>query len=163
MRILGVDPGLSGAHALLAGTFVEMIEPLPVIGGELDITCIRDRWCSLRPDVIVIERSQAFPGQGASSAFNYGATWGSLRTLARVLGFRHELVGPAVWHRALLIGAPKTKDRKDKKDAVIRYVYQAFPRVNLVLPRCRKPHDGMADALCLAEYGRRVFGQAVAS
>ncbi len=31
-----------------------------------------------------------------------------------------------------------------------------FWNLDLIIPRCRKPHDGLADALCLLEYARRV-------
>ena len=56
------------------------------------------------------------------------------------------------WKKTVLAGTAKDKD------AAIEYCRRAFPQVSLLPgPRCRKPHDGMADALCLLEYGRRVL------
>lgn len=159
--VLGIDPGLKGAWAVLSD-YAPQAEPLPFVGGVLDVRTLASQWKTLAPDVVVIERAQAYPKQGVSGAFNYGETYGLLKGIVRMLGFRLELVGPAKWHKALLIG--NITDQKEKKDAVIRYVYEAFPSVELVRPGCRKPHDGMADALCLAEYGRRTFlaGEAAA-
>jgi hypothetical protein len=39
----------------------------------------------------------------------------------------------------------------------IAYCRRAFPDVPLVMPRCRNPHDGIADSLCILQYGLRTF------
>ena len=57
-------------------------------------------------------------------------------------------VTPQAWKKAILAGTKKDKD------AAIEYVNMKYPDFELILPRCRKPHDGMADAICIAEYGR---------
>jgi hypothetical protein len=47
---------------------------------------------------------------------------------------------------------------EELKDAAIAYCRRAFPDVPLVMPRCRNPHDGIADSLCILQYGLRSFG-----
>jgi crossover junction endodeoxyribonuclease RuvC len=71
--------------------------------------------------------------------------------LAAGLSIPVELATPQRWKGVVLHGSAKDKD------AAISWCRRAFPDVALVPPGCRKPHDGMADALCLLEYGRRVL------
>ena len=42
------------------------------------------------------------------------------------------------------------------KAGAVQFCTARWPQTDLVLPRCRVPHDGIADALCLAEYGRHL-------
>jgi hypothetical protein len=47
----------------------------------------------------------------------------------------------------------KTVVSHDTKAASIAYVREHFPDLNLVPPRARNPHDGLADAVCIAVWG----------
>ena len=49
----------------------------------------------------------------------------------------------------------KTVTSHDTKAASIYYVREHFPDINLVPPRAKKPHDGLADAVCIAVWGSR--------
>ncbi len=71
------------------------------------------------------------------------------------LGCKYESVGPRVWQRVMLANLPR-KTREERKASAIRKAKQLFPGVNLRrTARCRKDHDGMADALLIAEFGKR--------
>lgn len=91
------------------------------------------------------------PGNGAIALFSLGQSYGAILGVGAALGLRVELVAPQTWKSSVLKGTKKDKD------AAIAYCRIAFPDVSLVLPRCRKPHDGMADAVYLAEYGFRAY------
>ncbi len=57
------------------------------------------------------------------------------------------------WPEALLI--TKTTISHDTKAASLAYVREHFPTLNLIPPRARNPHDGLADAVCIAVWGSR--------
>ncbi|WP_239651517.1 Holliday junction endonuclease [Neosynechococcus sphagnicola] len=155
--LIAIDPGLSGAISILhSGTLTA--HPRPLAGKELVLGAIAQLIRSANPSLAVLEKVHSMPGQGVSSTFKFGTGYGSILGILVVLGIRTELVPPQTWKRVVLQGT--TKD----KDAAISYCRRAFPNVALVLPRCRKPHDGIADALCLLEYGRRhLFAERSAS
>lgn len=57
-------------------------------------------------------------------------------------------VTPQKWKNAVL----RWKYAHDKEGA-IAFCEATWPGINLTPPRCRKKHDGIADALCIAYYG----------
>lgn len=163
MRLsLGIDPGLRGGIAALdpAGIVVGTW-PMPVTGGEVHAAGLADLLRSLRclddqQDIggVVLERVSAMPKQGVSSTFTFGTGWGMVRGVCAALGIPVVLVPPTVWKKRVLVGLPHDKD------GALRYCANRWPCTDLVLPGCRKPHDGMADALCLAAYGQMPGGAA---
>jgi crossover junction endodeoxyribonuclease RuvC len=90
MRVLGVDPGISGGLAVVeitdgaAPVLVECID-IPVVGTgakeRVDVAAIRHFVDRHKPVRALIERAQAMPKQGASSGFKYGRAEASLIAL----------------------------------------------------------------------------------
>ena len=148
MMILAVDPGKEGGIAWGYAQHVEAC-PMPLAGKEIDINEIAAIVNRVKPQWIVVEKVASRPGQGVASMFKFGMGYGALLGVAAGLGIPVELVTPQRWKGKVLHGTAKDKD------AAIAYCRRAFPSVQIVLPRCKKPNDGMADALCLLEYGRR--------
>jgi crossover junction endodeoxyribonuclease RuvC len=153
---VGIDPGLSGGVAALdsAGTVVGTW-PMPVAGGEVHPAGLADLFRSLRcldnhQDIgrVCLEKVSAMPKQGVSSTFRFGTGWGMVRGVCAALGIPVVLVPPLVWKKRVLLGLPH-----DKAGAV-QFCTSRWPTTDLILPGCRVPHDGIADSLCLAEYGR---------
>ena len=152
MRCLGVDPGLSGAYVML-GNGHPHVYTMPVSNGEVFYSAIYADWKRLAPELIVIETPVWMPTMGRSSAGNYGLHIGTLRGLALAMGAefgtRLMYVLPQVWKRLVLAGTPKDKA------AAIAWVSRAYPEVNLIVKK--KAHDGIADAVCIADYGLRMY------
>lgn len=148
--IIAIDPGMGGAIAILHRGKVGA-RPLPIAGKTLDLAELTTIIRQASPALAIMEKVHAMPGQGVTSMFTFGTGYGAIQGIVAALGIRLELVPPQTWKRVVLLGTDKSKD------AAIAYCRRAFPDVPLVLPRCRKPHDGIADALCLLEYGRRIF------
>ena len=157
MNICAVDPGLSGGLAILHGGEVTA-KPLPIAGKDLDLATLAE-WLKVSdPGLLVIEKVHSMPGQGVASMFKFGQGYGAILGIASALSIPVELVTPQAWKKVVLAGTAKDKD------AAIDYCRRAFPQVSLLPgPRCRKPHDGMADALCLLEYGRRTLTREAAA
>lgn len=176
MRVLGIDPGTSPALALLTSPDVgSVVRKIRQTEDGLDEAALVATIKELAPDRVVIERVQAFPGQGASSGFNFGASWGLIRGIVCALGIPYTLVVPVVWKRKLLdptqynMGpvltvARKTLSPEDKrahdlvrraaqKDAAIAYIREHYPAINLYIGKARTPDDNVAEAVCLAAYG----------
>lgn len=150
LNLIAIDPGQKGAIAILQNGAVRA-EPLPIAGKELDANALADTITAAAPTLAAVEKCQAMPKQGVTSMFKFGKGYGALLGILAALDIPTELVTPQTWKRSVLIGTAKDKD------AAIAYCRRVFPDVPLVPPRCRKPHDGIADALCLLVYSQRTF------
>lgn len=157
--ILGIDPGLSGAVATLceSGPALYDTPTIEVAKGkgkkrEYDVSAMRAILCNHNAAdcFVVLERSQAFPDQGAVSNFTTGHGYGLWRGLIVGLGFAYETVHPRTWKGAMLLDGDKGKSFLLAK--------QLFPQVAdcFKKPRGRVDSlDGRAEALLLAEWARR--------
>lgn len=150
MNVIAFDPGQKGGIAIYYQG-ITTAHPMPLAGKVLDLPAIADLVRSHSPSIAVIEKVGSMPGQGVASTFTFGCGYGQLQGLLAGMGIPFELVTPQAWKKLILAGTPKDKD------AAIAYCRRAFPDVPLVLPRCRTPHDGIADSLCLLQYGLRSF------
>ena len=96
----------------------------------------------------VVEHVSAMPGQGVTSCFSFGQNFGFILGLLSAYDIPYELVRPQKWKRLFSC----TSD----KNTSIAVAQRLFPGVDLRrTPRCLKPHDGVCEALLLAEYCRR--------
>lgn len=153
---VGIDPGLRGGIAALDPTGALVgLWPMPVAGGEVHAAGLADLLRSLRcldnhQDIggVCLEKVGAMPKQGVASTFRFGTGWGMVRGVCAALGLPVVLVMPTQWKRRVLVGLPHDKD------GAIRFCTSRWPQADLILPGCRVPHDGLADALCIAEYLR---------
>lgn len=153
---LGIDPGLKGGLALIDGEDI-IVLPMPTIGGEIDIAGLRTFLVDHAPKIkhAVIEHVWALPKQGAPSGFKFGKLCGIIEALVVAAGIPYTLVTPQKWMKVMHHGVASKEDTKNRGILVCQ---RLFPAVNLIPERCRTPHDGMSDALQMAEYGRRTLG-----
>lgn len=149
--VVAIDPGKEGGIALI-GKEVTKAWPMPMAGNVPNTNEISKILREYEPDLIIIESVHSMPGQGVASSFTFGRGFGRLETIPEVLGIPTELITPQRWKNSVLAGTAKDKA------AAVEFCQRRHPSVDLILPRCRKPHDGMADALCMAEAGLRLFG-----
>lgn len=148
--ILGIDPGLSGAAALVnqAGELVDVFD-LP-IAGEGKLTRIDGANLSrllraTRPTAAIIEAVAARPGQGVSSMFRFGMATGVVAGVIGSLEIPIRWVSPASWKRAMRLTA-------DKEAARLRAL-ETWP--NHARDFARKHDHGRAEAALIAAYGLR--------
>ena len=96
MKVLGIDPGLSGALAIVetvngVPALVDAID-MPSTGtgakARVDIIAAAQWIAKHAPSTAYVERAQAFPGQGASSGFSYGRAVAPSRRWWRCARFR---------------------------------------------------------------------------
>jgi len=152
MKVLGVDPGISGGWALLCPDPKTIIAcgHLPTLprarkGNKLNPHQLLSCWHDLgRIDLAVIEHAQAMPGQGITSTFEYGRSFGTLEGVLAALNIPVQRAKPRDWKkRAGLIGADKDMGRAK--------VIDLFPERS---DDFRLKKDGhKADAVLIALYG----------
>lgn len=158
MAVVGIDPGLSGGIAILEGgrlqcwpTPTRTAGPKRSFDERPMVDLLRSRRRTIR--LLALEQVGARPGQGVTSMFRFGEGYGLWRGLLWALEIPHLLVRPQAWKQTVLTGTPKDKA------AAVAWVQRHHPEASLkATPRSRTPHDGMADAACLAEYARLYIG-----
>lgn len=150
--IIGIDPGLHGGVATAVGVF-----PMPIIGETKKQVCpitLAGRIRQLeykakdKGGVVYIEKVGARPGQGVTSMYNFGYGCGTVYGVFATLGYTVRFVTPQKWKKVVL-GTSFPHD----KDGAIQYCRCRHPNTDLILPKHRTPHDGIADALCIYDYG----------
>ena len=160
MLVSGIDPGKTGGISILDTDTRDVVflglTPTVKVGKskrDYDIGGMRRILESHDIKMCLIERQQAFPGQGRSSALNLGVGFGVWLGLLGALKIPHEIVGPRTWTSSMLRDSPG-----DGKARNIKAAMMLFPDQNLLASeRSRKPHDGLADALLIGEYCLRMM------
>ena len=146
MVYIGIDPGKNGGFAVIANPFSyakpmdekSFVDEMRILSNSFDTTDMR---CCL-------EKVGAMPGQGVTSMFTFGAGYGFLQGVLTAFGIPFQLVPSQTWKKAFSLNSDKQTS--------IEVCRRLFPNVNLYrTERCKKPHDGMAEALLMAEYARR--------
>jgi len=145
--VIGIDPGRKGGIALLSPTRNVGIL-LPYVDDTLVCSQILRILVKYKPDLVILEKVHAMPGQGVTSMFNFGKNYGELLGTIKCSGLDYQLVDPRQWKKVIL--ANTTKD----KEAAINFCTTTYPEINLTPNRKRTPQDGIADAVCLAAYGK---------
>lgn len=150
---IGIDPGMYGGIAIQFSNRKAVATATPLdVNKNIDIVKLKD-WISLqvdmRPTLVAIERQGAMPGQGVSSTFKLGFGTGMLHGMLLSMGLEFEVVDSRRWKNRVLKGTLKDKQ------AAIDYSLSHFSYISLLrTSRSRKPHDGIADAICISEYAR---------
>ena len=151
--VIGIDPGLKGGICLAWKFAVWDIFPMPVTGGGLDLVQLKKILTRPKidsPALVVIEKVHSMPKQGVVSSFKFGDGFGSLKTACVFLDLPFILVTPQQWKKTVLAGY----DWKGNKDTSIVWVKQRYPGISLrPTERSRVDSHGLADAVCLAQYG----------
>jgi crossover junction endodeoxyribonuclease RuvC len=146
---LGVDPGVSGALAVLdASSRILLLEDIP--------TCMRGKTRTHRivdasglSDLLkdfahvrtaVVEQVGSMPGQGVSSAFSFGESFGVIRGVLGALAIPVDMVQPQKWKKFFGLTSDKELCRARAIDL--------FPTA----PLHRKKDHGRAEALLMAKY-----------
>lgn len=156
--VLGIDTGLHGAIALLWGpsstkpadTPLPRLWSMPLSGGALDaallVSFLREATTAADVMAVYVEKTQATPKIHHQAAHSMGMSLGMVYGALAGAGLGYVLVTPQAWKRKVLAGT------KRDKPAAIAYCRRRWPELSLIPVGCRKPHDGWADALCIAVY-----------
>lgn len=151
MIYIGIDPGKNGGIACMKEGCADL-DVVPY-DDEILINNLHIIYKYSIPCVCYLEQVHAMPKQGVSSTFNFGMNFGFIQGVLRAYNIPYELVTPQKWKKEFSC----TSD----KNTSISVCKRLFPGVNLRrTEKCTKDHDGMAEALLIAEYGRRHYNEA---
>lgn len=174
--VIGIDPGLDGGIASIElGSIGEPVNVVvirmptkPGPAGRRDVDGCEVS--AFLEDVnyhgtilsVAVESVHSMPRQGVTSAFNFGKGYGKILGIIESLEISLQEPTPVQWQKLVLAGmkTKATKSKRRDKNTSIRFVLNQFPKVNLkATDRSKTLHDGMAEAICLAEYARRTILQ----
>lgn len=145
MLILAVDPGsraLGCAVLSSDGKMTPLVFDGAVCADGVNGAEFFRQINRIAPDVAVVERVGAMPGQGVSSTFTFGRAYGTILGVLAAAGVQVQLITPVVWKKHYRL---PSKDKKAAQALAIRL----FPTVT-GLHRV-KDHN-KAEALLLANY-----------
>lgn len=158
MIVIGIDPGINGGIAVLnPNGSVERTFTMPPTPQEFEYelsTYAGFTDSSAYYAHVFLERAQSMPKQGIVSAFNYGRHFGELIGILIGLEIPYTLVPAAKWTKVMHASTKKGTPKQKTLEAVKRL----YPSLDLrATPRCKKPHEGIVDALAIATYGVRTL------
>ena len=154
MLIVGIDPGISGSICFFEdGKIIEVIE-MPVmtegkknkkqVNGAQIYNEFLKRINNKDDDIrVVIEQVSAMPGQGVTSMFNFGQSYGILKGICSAMQLPMFFVRPAKWKKYFnLINS--------QKDASRTRAIEIFPYFSTQLSK--KKDSNKADAILIASF-----------
>ena len=163
MLIIGIDPGISGAICFFEDGEIKDIIDMPVmadgkknkrqINGSQTYNEIylRTKNFSKKDIFVVVEQVSAMPGQGVTSMFNFGQSFGVLKGICSAMQLSMFFIRPTKWKK--YFGLIKTE-----KDASRTKVIEIFPYISSELSR--KKVTNKADAVLIASFFYNTYKKA---
>ncbi len=153
MKIVGIDPGLSGAIAIIEDNKVVGIFDMPVMAeGKKNkrqlnsaqlVNIIKDNTKMNEEIVVIVEQVNAMPGQGVTSMFNFGQTFGAIKGVCAALKLPIFFVRPSKWKKHFeLINSSKDSSRTK--------VIEMYPSLSNQL--AKKKDVNKSDAILIARF-----------
>ena len=148
MVYIGIDPGAKGGWSII-------YDDGKVESHSWDdvnfLASMRELWDKGVTTRCALEKVGAMPGQGVVSMYNFGKSVGFIEGVLRAYDISYQTVPPQTWKKSFsLLHQDKNKS--------IETAQKLFPDVSLLATtRSRKPSDGVAESLLIAEYARRHF------
>ena len=162
MLIIGIDPGISGAICFMEdGKITDVIEMPSMAEGkknkkQVNSSQIFNEISSKIKNYnnsevkVVIEHVTAMPGQGVTSMFNFGQSFGVIKGICSAMQLSMFFIRPAKWKK--YFGLIKTE-----KDASRTKVIEIFPYISSELSR--KKDSNKADAVLIASFFYNTFNK----
>ena len=155
MMIIGIDPGISGSICFFKdGKIIDVIEMPNMIDGKKNkkqvngaqiFNEISQHIKDLQKEhvKVIIEQVSAMPGQGVTSMFNFGQSFGVLKGICSAMQLPMYFVRPAKWKKYFnLINS--------EKDASRTKAIEIFPNFSSNLSK--KKDSNKADAILIASF-----------
>jgi crossover junction endodeoxyribonuclease RuvC len=153
MIIFGIDPGISGAISVLENKKVIEVFDMPTmidgkknkkqVNGSQVTNIIKEKVNHNNEIIIVVEHVNAMPGQGVTSMFNFGQSFGVIKGICSALSLPIYFVRPTKWKKYFNL-------IKTNKDASRTKVIEIYPEISGKISR--KKDCNRADAILIARY-----------
>ena len=162
MIIVGIDPGIAGAICFFSsGNVIDVIDMPTMAEGKKNKKQVngsqifyeismRIKKYKAQNINVVVEQVSAMPGQGVTSMFNFGQSFGLLKGICAAMQLPIFFVRPAKWKKHFeLINS--------SKDASRTKVIEMYPSISSRLTK--KKDVNKADAILIARYFRDCHSQ----
>ena len=153
MIIIGIDPGINGAISVVENKkILEVYDTPTMIDGKKNkrqinsaqvTNIIKERQKNNNEVIVVVEQVNAMPGQGVTSMFNFGQSFGVIKGICAALNLPIYFVRPSKWKKHFNL-------IKTNKDASRTKVIEVYPEISSKLHR--KKDSNRADAILIALY-----------
>ena len=153
MIIFGIAPGISGAISILENKKIIEIFDMPTmidgkknkkqVNGAQVANIIKNKLGDNKETIIVVEHVNAMPGQGVTSMFNFGQSFGVIKGICSALSLPIYFVRPTKWKKYFNL-------IKTNKDASRTKVIEIYPEISSQISR--KKDSNKADAILIARY-----------
>ena len=153
MRIIGIDPGLSGGIAILDDLKIYDIFDMPIMSegkknkNQLNsaqlVNILNKHVLKKENTFVIVEQVSAMPGQGVTSMFNFGQSFGVLKGIFSAMQIPMDFISPVKWKKYYnLINTQKDSSRTK--------AIEFFPYISSELSR--KKDANKADAILIASF-----------
>ena len=162
MNFIGIDPGLQGGIAIIPPE-QDKIETLamPVIPQgkkkAYNHPFLKKFFNFSQPSdfYAILEEQHSFPQQGVVSTCSLCYGFGALKQCLVDFAIPHEVIPAKDWQKEFGISGRKG----NTKAQALQICQSLFPNLNLLATeRSKKPHEGIVDAVLIAEFARRRYG-----
>ena len=154
MLIFGIDPGISGAISIFKNNkFVEVLDMPTMIDGKKNkrqvngaqfAHIIKEYSNGYEGEMrVIVEQVNAMPGQGVTSMFNFGQSFGVIKGVCSALNIPIYFVRPLKWKQYFDLV-------KTNKDASRTKAIEIYPHISDKISR--KKDSNKADAILIASY-----------
>ena len=155
MLIIGIDPGISGSICFLEnGTIKDVLEMPTMTEGKKNKKQVNGsqiyneinlkiKNIDKKKIIVVIEQVSAMPGQGVTSMFNFGQSFGVIKGICSAMQLPMYFIRPAKWKKYFNL-------IKTEKEASRTKAIEIFPQISFKLSK--KKDNNKADAILIASF-----------
>ncbi len=144
MKIVGIDPGVTGAIAVHEGGVLTVIEDMPVLNGRVDGKALCDLMLDYVPHAVYLENTQAMPKNGSIASYSLGLNTGIVVGVVQSLSYPLVRVRPSEWKKKMGV----TRMDKNAIRGIVREIYpQWADHFKRVMDHNR------AEAVLISRYG----------
>ncbi len=160
MFIISIDPGISGSICFFEdGKILDVIDTPTMADGKKNKKQVngsqiyneilkRIKNIDKKDIKVIIEQVSAMPGQGVTSMFNFGQSFGILKGICSAMQLPMYFIRPAKWKKYFNL-------IKSEKDASRTKAIEIFPYFSSNL--AKKKDSNKADAILIASYYYETF------
>ena len=160
MFIIGIDPGISGAICFFESDIIKDVIEMPVmadgkknkrqINGPQIVNEIQKRIENIpkKNIFVVVEHVSAMPGQGVTSMFNFGQSFGVIKGICSALKLPIYFVRPVKWKKYFNLIKTDKEASRSKAIQIFHYISSKLSK---------KKDNNKADAILIASFFNNTF------
>jgi hypothetical protein len=155
---IGIDIGKKGAIAVIKEDSIDTFK-MPIIKDQVDTGSLFSILTSYSHTHIIFEKLGVIYGSSKQTAFSMGYQMGLVEAFCVAMNIPYTAVRAVDWQKEMFkhttVINKSGKTSKDTKAMALVTIKRLFPTLSLTYDKATKPHDGLIDAVLIAEYARK--------